>query len=686
MLEYPKIMKRTWIAVAALATAVALHTATADPYQNLIKYKTGDSRACQVAIENEITATKPAGYPAIEAKLLAVLQAADATEDAKTFACRGLRLVGSAKCVPVVAPLLGDEKLSHMARWVLQGNPSDEAGKALRNALGTTKGKQLVGVIGSVGARRDADAVGALASLAKNDDAVIAGAAMSALGHTGGAASAKALDAVTPSAALQKVWVEAELACAESLAKKDAAASEKMCRHIYNGQFDSVCRVAALAGLARLGAAQGKELVAALKGNDAKLQIEAAQLSRELKDAASVEAYVAAAPSLPASLQVIVLSGFAASGNKAAAPVAVALAESADAEVSAAALKALGVIGNVSNVPLLVKLSLANNANAALAFTSLSRLPGADVDAALSKLLKSPNAGERTKAVEAFAARMDRKHAGAILAACEDAEKDVRMAAYKALRVLADETMLAAVAIRMTNASSGSERSELEQTTTAVALRCADADAVANVLSVKLGQSTEADASLLTVLAKRGGAKALETVRNCVAGTNPEQKKAAVRAMSSWADTTPLPDLLKISQDDADAACRALALRGYVRLVGDSDKPAAEKVKMFESALATAKSPDAMKQILSGLGGVKEIVSLKVVAAQLGNAAVANEAAAAALAISNDLVGGKRKSKDKAIVDALTKIEENAAVNEGLRKQAAELLKKLPQQNAKKKN
>jgi hypothetical protein len=258
------------------------------------------------------------------------------------------------------------------------------------------------------------------------------------------------------------------------------------------------------------------------------------------------------------------------------------------------------------------------------------------------------------------------------------------MAAYKALRALADDSMLASLADLLVAATASGERGELEQTVTAVALRGASADAAAAVLAGKLGKSADADASLLTALAKRGGAKALEAVRKCVAGTNPEQKKAAVRAMSAWADTTPLNDLMALAQNDSDASCRALALRGYVRLIGDSDKAPGEKAKMFESALATAKSPDAVKQILSGLGGVKDVASLKVVAAQFGNAAVANEAAAAALSISRELVD-KKKSKDKTIVDAMTKIEENAAINEGLRKQAAELLKKLPQSKPTKK-
>jgi len=671
------MMKQMWIVGAVLAATVAL----AEPYQDLLKYKFGDSRACQIAIENEMRDAKPAGYAAIEAKLLTVLQSTEATEDAKTFVCRCLRQIGSAKCVPVVAPLLTNEKLSHMARYALQGNPSPAAGKALRDALGSVKGNLLVGMISSVGARRDAEAVGALASLAKGDDATVAGGAMNALGRIGGGKAAAALQAMTPPAALQKAWASAALGCAESLQAADAG---KLYRKVYGGQFDTVSRVGALAGLVRTGNIKADELVAVLNGNDAKLQIEAAQLSSELRDRSAVQAYVKALPSLPAAAQVIVISGFASSGNKAAASAVASLAESTNVEVSGAALRALGVIGDASNVPALMQLSLGKDDKATLAFASLTRLPGAAVDAALAKFLKSQNAGERAKAVEAFAARMDRRQNKAILAACSDSEKDVRMAAYKALRAMGDDATLPALTDLLVATQSSSERGELEQTVTSVALRNKSADAAATVLAAKLGKSEDADASLLTALAKRGGAKALETVRKFVAGTNPEQKKAAVRAMSTWADTAPLSDLMAVAQNDSDASCRVLALRGYVRLVGDCDKTAAEKVKMFESALASAKQPDAVKQILSGLGNVKEIPSLKVVAKYFDDAAVANESAAAAMSISQELVN-KKKSKDEAIVNALTTIQKSTTINEAQRKQAGALLKKISQPTPEKK-
>jgi hypothetical protein len=203
------------------------------------------------------------------------------------------------------------------------------------------------------------------------------------------------------------------------------------------------------------------------------------------------------------------------------------------------------------------------------------------------------------------------------------------------------------------------------------------------VLAGKLGKSVEADASLLTVLAKRGGAKALEAVRKCAAGTDLDQKKAAVRAMSVWTDTTPLKDLLNIAQTDENAANRALALRGYVRLVADAGGSAGEKVKMYKAALDVTKQADAIKQVLGGLGAVKDIGAMTLAAEYLDNAEVVNEAAAAVLGNSRSLMEGRKKLRDKVISEALEKIVASPA-NEGLRKQAEDLLNKFPNHSKKK--
>jgi HEAT repeat protein len=115
------------------------------------------------------------------AKLIAILREPDASQYAKAKACQKLAVTGDRRAVPALASLLTDERLSHYARFALEPNPDPSAGAALRDALGKVKGKLLIGVINSVGARRDGRAIDSLARFLHDEDPEIAQAASAAL-------------------------------------------------------------------------------------------------------------------------------------------------------------------------------------------------------------------------------------------------------------------------------------------------------------------------------------------------------------------------------------------------------------------------------------------------------------------------------------------------------------------------
>ena len=136
-----------------------------------------------------------AAQKALEMRLAAALKS-DVPQAAKDFLCRKLSLIGSAACVPTVAGLLTDEKLSHMARYALEPIRDPSVDDALRDALGKVEGRPRLGIIGSLGVRRDAKAVTALTALLK--DAETSRAAARALGSIGTPEAAKALQDALP--------------------------------------------------------------------------------------------------------------------------------------------------------------------------------------------------------------------------------------------------------------------------------------------------------------------------------------------------------------------------------------------------------------------------------------------------------------------------------------------------------
>jgi len=154
-----------------------------------------------------------------EAGLIALLKDPGATTFQRAKACQRLAAVGTREAAPALASLLTDPQLSHYARYGLEPLPDPSADDALRGALQKVKGGLLVGVINSLGHRRDSQAVTALAKLLYDADPEVAQAAAAALGAISGLPAAKVLQQTLgkTKGATRAAVAAAGLVCAEGL-------------------------------------------------------------------------------------------------------------------------------------------------------------------------------------------------------------------------------------------------------------------------------------------------------------------------------------------------------------------------------------------------------------------------------------------------------------------------------------
>jgi HEAT repeat protein len=292
-----------------------------------------------------------------EAKALGVLKS-DAQQKDKMDACKELTRIGSGSSVPVLAPLLADEKYSHMARYALEMIPDPSADAALREALGKVKGKLLAGVIGSIGVRKDAKAVDALAKLLKDPDPVTAEAAARALGKIGNPAAAKAVgDALTGVPEASRLnFCEGLLRCAEALPKGEAQAIYDRLRGLKDAPKQ--VRTAGMRGavLAR-GDAGVPALLDGFANDDVAIVQGAARAAMELPGAAATKAMAAGLGKLPPDRQVLLAQALGRRGDAAAVPALSAAAKAGDKAARVAAVRALGEIRDASAASTLEGLS-----------------------------------------------------------------------------------------------------------------------------------------------------------------------------------------------------------------------------------------------------------------------------------------------------------------------------------------
>ena len=153
------------------------------------------------------------------AKLLALVKDPNSTVFQKAIACKKLAFVGGKEAVQPMAALLSHPQLACYARFGLEPNPDPSVDEALRAALPKLKGRLQVGVITSIGVRKDAKALDALTKLIDDSDPEVAGAAAASVGMIGGLQASRALQAAFDRTRppVFPVVARAALLCAEGL-------------------------------------------------------------------------------------------------------------------------------------------------------------------------------------------------------------------------------------------------------------------------------------------------------------------------------------------------------------------------------------------------------------------------------------------------------------------------------------
>jgi len=191
------------------------------------------------------------------AKLIAMVKDPKSTVFQKAIACKKLAFVGGKDAIQPMAALLGHPQLSCYARFGLEPNPDPTVDDALRTALGKLTGKLQVGVINTIGVRKDAKAMPMLTKLVNSSDPEVAGAAAASVGLIGGLQAAKVLEAALGSTKppVFAVVARASLLCAESLMSANKARAIEIYTQLSATTMPGPVRLAALRVLNAAGPA-----------------------------------------------------------------------------------------------------------------------------------------------------------------------------------------------------------------------------------------------------------------------------------------------------------------------------------------------------------------------------------------------------------------------------------------------
>jgi len=586
-----------------------------------------------------------------EQDLLAILQSsAGATE--KCSACQQLRTLGTRLSIPVLAGLLGEDRVGHAARYTLEGLPDPEAGAALRTALEHTSGLTRAGIIDSLGWRRDTDAVSLLRPLMKDPDVIVAGATATALGRIGGQDAISALSSVEgrAPAEVQSAALEGLLRCAERLL---AGGEESVAASLYGkvlaGESSEALRVAAWRGLLRSKSGfpeeQVQPLLSGLASRDHPLHTVALEVIRETDDTRLLARCWAAWDTLPASSQVAVLDAQFGRGSVALAAVQRA-GESPHLEVRVAAWQALAEVEDTSTIPLLASAAARGEpVERDAARNTLARLRGPDMTRSLSREIQRAEPAEQAELLQALGARGDPSAADVLLQYATAEARPVRYAALASLRTLAlPETLapLLDVAAKTTG-----DREPLLQALVAVGRADADQNRVARSVLETIDRGSPAQRrQLLPLLAEFATPAALEAAEEAAQSADPELAKEALRVLAQWPNASPAPRLLEIARSSSDTTLHVLALRGAIA-VSAHEQDIGRQSALLKQALGTARRVEEKKQVLGQIGRASGREALDLALSQLGEPQLANEAGLAALIIAESFAASDPQLADE---------------------------------------
>jgi HEAT repeat protein len=544
-----------------------------------------------------------------ERALLATLRG-DAPEADKALACKELAIHGSADSVPDLAKLLDHERLASWARIPLEAIPDPACDRALRETADRLQGRLLVGVINTLGVRRDEAAIDLLTARLGNPDPTVADAAAAALGSVGNAAAAVPLRKQLASADPRRRASAAEgcVLCAEHLLTAgQAAAAAAIYDAVRQADVPKTRRIEATRGaiLAR-GEAGVPLLVEQLRSPDLAFHRLALSTAREL-EAKGVDAALAAEVSKATPERAAVIIAALADRNGAGVvPVLLTSATAGPKPVQLAAIDALGRVGDGSCVERLLAAAAGGDADiASAAQTALAQMPGRDIDEQIRGRLAQTTKADRSVFLPMLLEIVGRRRIDAVpevAAALDDDDAMIRGKALACLGEIVDLERLSLLVQQVLKPRDAADGMVALKALRAASTRMPDREACAEqIVTAMAAASAATKPELLEILGAVGGTKALAAVVDAARSGDAALQDVGTRLLGDWMTADAAVPLLELAESLPGGRYQGRAFKAYLRILRQFTPADADRSQMGRKAYAAARDIDDRRAVLDAV-------------------------------------------------------------------------------------
>lgn len=539
-----------------------------------------------------------------EADLIKILASTTSELGEKALACKQLAVYGSQEAAEELGKLLSDPQLASWARIALEAIPGDRSAAVLREALDQVDGELQIGVINSLGARRDEPSIAAIAGLMRQGDPDVTFAAAFALGKIGTIEASRELLSFLPEApsSLQPAVAEGCIYCADRLLK---SGSQEGVVEIYDRIRASDLPQQRVVEATR-GAilARGDEgipiLVELFQSGDPRMLALGLQTARELDSEHVGTALISEIKQASPDRAALLVEALGDLPGQVDLDSLLSLAGEGSQEVRMAAISVLGRVGDASILSAMLQLARESNELQTAVRAALVDLPDDDVDQQILNRLSG--AEDDKKILLELVGLRQLEATQQLVEALDDPNLDTRVAAIDALGQTVPQERMQVLIDLVLSPKNTSDQSAAIRALRAAAVRMPDREACSRLLASALqNASPDAKKHLLETIAAVGGTESLRVVGQYGLSSDESLRDLSTRLLGEWMTIDVAPVLLNLATSGPADRYQVRALRGYIRVARQFVMPEEQRMAMCRHAMEAAKNPAEQRLVLDVL-------------------------------------------------------------------------------------